>query len=93
MIATLGFTFTNINLEQAEPLQFVGLRNYEKLLNDPTAIHSLSVTFRYALLALPVAVLFRSWSHCCSTRGTCEAVARSASSSSCPTSCRSWRAS
>ena len=40
MIATLGFTFTNINLEQAEPLQFVGLRNYQKLLSDPTAIHS-----------------------------------------------------
>ena len=49
VIATLGFTFTNINLEQAKPLQFVGLRNYEKLLNDQTAIHSLSVTFRYAL--------------------------------------------
>ena len=56
MIATLGFTFTNINLEQAVPLQFVGLRNYQKLLNDPTAIHALSVTFRYALIALPVAV-------------------------------------
>jgi len=56
MIATLGFTFTNINLEQAEPLKFVGLRNYQHLLNDQTAIHSLSVTFRYALLALPIAV-------------------------------------
>ena len=28
MIATLVFTFTNINLDQAEPLPFVGLRNY-----------------------------------------------------------------
>ncbi len=27
MIATLGFTFTNINLTQAEPLRFVGLDN------------------------------------------------------------------
>jgi ABC-type sugar transport system permease subunit len=56
MLATLGFTFTNINLEQAEPLQFVGLRNYQKLLGDQTAIDSLIVTFKYALLALPIAV-------------------------------------
>ena len=28
MIATLVFTFTNINLTQAEPLRFVGLDNY-----------------------------------------------------------------
>jgi ABC-type sugar transport system permease subunit len=56
MLATLGFTFTNINLEQAEPLQFVGLRNYQKLLGDQTAIDSLTVTFKYMLLALPIAV-------------------------------------
>ena len=34
MVATLAFTFTNINLAQAEPLRFVGLKNYETLLND-----------------------------------------------------------
>jgi ABC-type sugar transport system permease subunit len=56
MLATLGFTFTNINLDQSEPLEFVGLRNYETLVNDQTAIDSLMVTFKFALLALPVAV-------------------------------------
>lgn len=56
MIATLAFTFTNINLNQAEPLQFVGLRNYQTLVSDQRTWDSLAVTFKFALLALPVAV-------------------------------------
>ena len=57
MIATLGFTFTNVNLAQEEPLRFVGIDNYTKLLRDKTAMDSLAVTFKFALLALPVAVI------------------------------------
>lgn len=57
MVATLVFTLTNINLAQEEPLQFVGLRNYETLLNDRQAWDALGVTIKYALLALPVAVV------------------------------------
>src|SRR3954452_2822010 len=57
MIATFVFTLTNINLQQAEPLRFVGLDNYRKLLADPIAWESLRVTLKYALLALPVAVI------------------------------------
>jgi ABC-type sugar transport system permease subunit len=57
MVATLGFTFTNINLNQEEPLRFVGLANYQKLLTDRQAIDSLVVTLKFALLALPVAVI------------------------------------
>ena len=34
MMATLGFTFTNISLAQEEPLRFVGLDNYQTLLGD-----------------------------------------------------------
>jgi multiple sugar transport system permease protein len=56
MIATFIFSFTNINLAQAEPLRFVGLRNYETLFKDAQAWASLGITFKYALLALPVAV-------------------------------------
>ena len=37
MIATLAFSFTNINLAQAEPLRFVGLKNYETLFGDQQA--------------------------------------------------------
>ena len=37
MLATLAFTFTNINLEQREPLRFVGVDNYTRLLADGAA--------------------------------------------------------
>jgi ABC-type sugar transport system permease subunit len=57
MVATLAFTFTNINLSQAEPLRFVGLKNYEALLKDAQVWTSLGITFKYMLLALPVAVV------------------------------------
>jgi multiple sugar transport system permease protein len=57
MIATLGFSFTNINLAQAEPLQFVGLKNYEALLKDRQVWSSLGITLKFAVLALPLAVV------------------------------------
>jgi multiple sugar transport system permease protein len=57
MIATLAFTFTNVNLNQKEPLRFVGLDNYRAVLSDASAWQALTVTLKYALLALPVAVL------------------------------------
>lgn len=37
MVATFVFTLTNVNLSQAEPLRFVGLDNWAKLLADKTA--------------------------------------------------------
>ena len=57
MIATFLFTFTNINLNQAEPLRFVGLDNYAKVLQDQQTWESLGVTLKFALFALPVAVI------------------------------------
>jgi multiple sugar transport system permease protein len=57
MIATLVFTFTNINLAQEEPIQFVGFRNYERLLEDPRVWQSIKVTVQYALLSLPVGII------------------------------------
>jgi|SRR6478735_1396783 multiple sugar transport system permease protein len=56
MIATLVFSFTNINLAQADPLRFVGLDNYANLLADQQVRDSLIVTLKYAALALPIAV-------------------------------------
>jgi ABC-type sugar transport system permease subunit len=57
MIATFLFTFTNINLNQAEPLRFVGLDNYDKVLHDQQTWESLGVTLKFAAFALPVAVI------------------------------------
>jgi ABC-type sugar transport systems, permease components len=56
MVATFGFTFSNINLAQEQPLQFVGLRNYQTLLSDQRTWDSLAVTLKFGLLALPVGV-------------------------------------
>ena len=53
MIASLAFTFSNIALDQQEPLGFVGLRNWQTLLGDGQAWESLAVTFRFALFQLP----------------------------------------
>lgn len=57
MVATFLFTLTNINLNQATPLRFVGLDNYARALGDPQTWGSLGVTFKFALMALPVAVI------------------------------------
>jgi ABC-type sugar transport system permease subunit len=57
IVASLAFTFTNINLNQEQPLQFVGLKNYGTLLSDSETWDSLGVTIKFALLALPVGIL------------------------------------
>lgn len=54
MVATLGFTFTNITLTQEEPVRFVGLRNYQQLLQDSQVWNSLLVTLRFGALSLPI---------------------------------------
>src|SRR5215208_3835014 len=57
MVATLVFTFTNINLSQEEPIRFVGLSNYQRLLADPRVWQSIKVTLQYALISLPVGII------------------------------------
>jgi len=57
MIASLAFTFTNLSLEQAQPLAFVGLRNWIAMVGDAQVWSSLGVTIKFALLLLPVAML------------------------------------
>lgn len=57
MAATLGFTFTNINLAQEEPLRFVGLKNWADMLADSQMWAALGVTLKYAALALPIALV------------------------------------
>jgi multiple sugar transport system permease protein len=57
MVATFVFTFLNLTLAQKEPLQFVGVDNYVRLVNDGQVWESLSVTFRFAGLWLPVSII------------------------------------
>ncbi|HUN08430.1 MAG TPA: sugar ABC transporter permease [Aggregatilineales bacterium] len=56
IIASLIFTFTDFNLGQSE-INFVGLKNWERLLNDPLALTALGVTLKFALIAVPVGIL------------------------------------
>jgi ABC-type sugar transport system permease subunit len=57
MVVTLGFTFTNVNLSQEEPLRFVGLDNWTRLLRDSQTWQSLGVTFKFAAIQLPVSLI------------------------------------
>lgn len=56
MVATLVLTFLNMTLSQAEPLQFIGVDNYVRLLEDKRVWDSLAVTLRFAVLWLPVSI-------------------------------------
>ncbi|MBN2471619.1 MAG: sugar ABC transporter permease [Anaerolineae bacterium] len=56
MIASLVFSFVQFELLHPENMQFVGLRNYQRLLTDPVVGLSLNNTFKFALIALPLAV-------------------------------------
>jgi multiple sugar transport system permease protein len=56
-IATLVISLTNVQLTQSEPLRFVGPDNYVQFLNDQQAWAALGVTFKYALLAIPIALI------------------------------------
>lgn len=57
MLATVGFTFTNIKIGSAEAVRFVGLRNYQLLFEDHLVLQSLLVTIKFGLIALPVGML------------------------------------
>lgn len=57
MIATLFFSFSNIQLNQVEPLRLVGFDNYARLFDDRLAIQSLRVTLSFAVLWLPVSIV------------------------------------
>jgi multiple sugar transport system permease protein len=51
MIASLYFSFTNYNLLRAP--EWIGLQNYEQMLNDQRLHKSLGVTFVYVLIGVP----------------------------------------
>jgi ABC-type sugar transport system permease subunit len=57
MVATLALTFVNFTLAQEEPLAFIGLDNYTRLLNDKQVWASLLVTIRFAIIWLPISIV------------------------------------
>jgi multiple sugar transport system permease protein len=56
MLASLFFSFTDYDVVSAP--SWVGLKNYTSLVHDELFWHSLSVTFKYAVIALPLGLVF-----------------------------------
>jgi multiple sugar transport system permease protein len=52
MLASLYFSFTEYDIVSAP--KWIGLRNYINLTNDPLFWHSLGITIKYAVIALPL---------------------------------------
>lgn len=57
IVFSLILTFTDFNLARPEQAQFIGLRNWQKLFSDPLALTALSVTVKFALFTVPIAIL------------------------------------
>ncbi|MEZ4631711.1 MAG: sugar ABC transporter permease [Deinococcales bacterium] len=58
MTASLIFSFYDFNLSTPEEAHFVGLANWKRLLfQDPIVWQSLGVTFKFALISLPIGMI------------------------------------
>ncbi len=55
MVASLIFSFTNFKI--GEPLEWAGLTNWARLFSDNNTVNALFVTFRFALVSVPIVVL------------------------------------
>src|SRR5215510_11939336 len=55
MIASLFFSFTEYNIVDSP--RWVGVTNYVNLFHDELFWHSLGVTFKYAVIALPLGLV------------------------------------
>jgi multiple sugar transport system permease protein len=56
MLASLALSFSEWDL--ISPIKFVGLANFQALLKDPLVAQSLKVTIVYALVSVPLHILF-----------------------------------
>jgi ABC-type sugar transport system permease subunit len=57
MIASLIMSLTDFDLVHPEAVKFIGLDNYVRLTTDPNVAKSLLVTFRFAIIAIPVTMV------------------------------------
>lgn len=54
MIASLYFSFTNFKI--GEPIEFIGFANWQRLFTDQNTSQSLWITFRFALISVPIGI-------------------------------------
>ena len=56
MLASLFFSFTDYNI--VDTPRWIGIRNYVNLFHDDLFWHSLKITFKFAVIALPLGMVF-----------------------------------
>ena len=56
MLASLFFSFTQYNIVDSP--RWVGITNYVNLFHDDLFWHSLGITFKYGIIALPLGLIF-----------------------------------
>ena len=52
LIYSLGYSFTDFRASVSEPVKFVGLANYQELLNDPRIWNNFWVTAKYVMVSV-----------------------------------------
>ena len=57
IIASLIISLTDFNLVRPEEVKFVGLDNYIEMASDPKVAQSLLVTFKFAIIAIPLTMV------------------------------------
>ncbi|MGZ5951309.1 MAG: carbohydrate ABC transporter permease [Isosphaeraceae bacterium] len=57
LIASLALSLTDFNLVKPEAVRFVGIDNYVHLAGDPLVRQGLLVTFKFAIIAIPVTMI------------------------------------
>jgi multiple sugar transport system permease protein len=54
VLYTLFLSFTNWNLTSGDPLSFVGLKSYARVLTEPRFLHALARTFVFTIFAVAI---------------------------------------
>jgi ABC-type sugar transport system permease subunit len=57
IIFSLIFTFTDFKMTDPNNIHYIGLANWQRLFTDPDNLQALSVTLRFALMAIPVGIV------------------------------------
>jgi len=57
MLASLVLSLTDFDLVHPDAVRFVGLDNYIRMTTDPNVLKSLIVTFRFAIIAIPLTMV------------------------------------
>ena len=57
LIASFVLSLTDFDLVRPEAVQFVGIDNYVRMASDPNVIKSLLVTFKFAIISIPLTMV------------------------------------